>query len=147
MLRRFLREKNLSMEVLWNEVWNLFKFGVVGLSSLAIDVGVYALLSRVLWVDGPRTGLSVISTSISACFNFLMHRSWTFRTQAFSISMVIRYLSVLVAGTAINAVLFYVGHEILHLYDILVKIGSVFLVAGGSYTLHRWYTFHPKHEA
>lgn len=145
MLRRFLHEKNITLEMIWNEAWNLFKFGVVGLTSLAIDVGVYALLSRVVWIAGPRTGLSLISTSISAMFNFLMHRSWTFKTQAFSVAMVIRYLSVLLAGTLINGTLFYVGHEILHLHDILVKIGSVFIVAGGSYTLHRWYTFHPKH--
>jgi putative flippase GtrA len=143
MLKRFLQERNVSLETIWSEVWNLFKFGVVGVTSLAINTGVYALLSRVLWPEGNRTLESVISVCISGIYNFSLHRAWTFGAREFGGAMIARYLSVVVVGASLSGALFYVGHELFHLYDIAVLIGSSFMVASVTYFLHRWFTFHP----
>jgi putative flippase GtrA len=134
-----------SYEKFWSEIWNIFKFGVVGCTSLALNAGVYWVLTRIFWTDGPKTFLSVVAVCVSAIYNFTLHRAWTFRTQHFSGAMVARYLGVIALGAFLSGVLFYVGHEMLHIYDIVVLIGSAFLVAGATYTLHRWFTFHPKH--
>lgn len=147
MIRRFLKEKNVTWEKLWSEVWNLFKFGVVGSSSLGINAGVYALLSRVLWTSGDRTLESIISVSVSAVYNFTLHRTWTFKARGFNARMVARYIGVVVAGSALTGALFYIGHEILRIYDFIVLVGSALLVAGVSYVTHRLYTFHPRHDA
>ncbi|OGL73301.1 hypothetical protein A3E39_01130 [Candidatus Uhrbacteria bacterium RIFCSPHIGHO2_12_FULL_60_25] len=147
MIRRFLKEKNVTWEFLWSEVWNLFKFGVVGGTSLGINAGVYALLSRVLWTEGNRTFESVIAVTISAVYNFTMHRTWTFKARGFNARMVARYIGVVVAGSALTGTLFYIGHEVLKIYDFIVLVGSAFLVAGVSYFTHRLYTFHPRHDA
>ncbi len=146
MIKRFLKRRNVTWEVVWCEVWNLFKFGVVGGTSLGINTGIYALLSRVLWTDGNRTLESVVSVSFAAIYNFSLHRAWTFKARAFNFRMVMRYVLVVIFGTALSGVLFYIGHEILKLYDFAVLVGSAFLVAFASYATHRWYTFHPKHD-
>lgn len=147
MIRRFLKEKNVTWDMLWSEVWNLFKFGVVGSSSLGINAGVYALLSRVMWTEGDRTLESIISVSVSAVYNFTLHRAWTFKARGFNARMVARYVGVVVAGSALTGALFYIGHEILRIYDFFVLVGSALLVASVSYFTHRLYTFHPRHDA
>jgi len=146
MLRRFLKERNLTFEAMWSEVWNLFKFGIVGVTSLALNASVYALFSRVVWESGNRTLQSVLAVSISAIYNFTLHQRWTFRARSFNAAMVSRYIIVIMIGAGLQGALFYVGHELLHLFDFAVLIGSAFLVAGATYFLHRWFTFHPKHE-
>ncbi len=61
--------------------------------------------------------------------------------------MVVKDKVVMVGGTALHGGLFYIGHEILGIYDLVVLIGAAFLVAIATYTSHRWYTFHPRHDA
>ncbi|HWQ99256.1 MAG TPA: GtrA family protein [Candidatus Methylomirabilis sp.] len=146
MIKRFLRERNVTWESLWCEVWNLFKFGVVGGTSLGLNAGLYALQSRMFWTAGNRTLQAMIAVGLASFYNFSLHRSWTFKAKAFNSRMIGRYLVVMVGGTALHGGLFYIGHQLLGLYDLLVLVGAAFLVAIATYTSHRWYTFHPKHD-
>jgi putative flippase GtrA len=146
MLQR-LRQRFSSWEALWSEFWNLFKYGVVGVTSVVVNTGVYALFSRVVWTDGPRPLFVIIAQVMAALYNFTMHRNWTFQARAFNAAMVGRYLVVVVIGTALASIFFYIGHDLLHIYDLVVVTGTPFIVAGATYFLHRWYTFHPKHNA
>lgn len=140
-----LRKRYPTWESLWSDVWNLFKFGVVGVSSLILYNAVFALLSRFLFPDGNRTAEAVAAMLCSSVFNFLLHKNWTFGT-AFHPRMLGRYLVVMVIGVTLNGVLFYIGHEFFGLYDFIVLNGSSFLIAGATYFLHRLYTFHPRHS-
>lgn len=133
-------------EKFWNDIWNIFKFGVVGCSSLALNAGVFWVLTRLVWTAGPKTFLSVVSVSISAIYNFTLHRSWTFNTRSFSHGMLARYVMVVIIGAGLSGFFFYIGHELLHFYDLAVLIGSAFIVAGATYVLHRWFTFNEKFE-
>lgn len=146
MIKRFLERRHVTWEVLWCEVWNLFKFGVVGGTSLALNAGIYALLSRALWTDGNRTAQAVIAVGLASFYNFTLHRAWTFKARAFNTKMVMRYLVVMAGGTALHGSLFYIGHEIFGWYDLAVLVGAAFLVALVTYGSHRWFTFHPKHN-
>lgn len=130
-----------TWERVWSETWNLFKFGIVGVSSLGINVSAYAVLSRVLWPSGPKTLEAVMAVLISAIFNFLMHYHWTFKAKGFGGMMLIRYVTVVLIGTGLHGSFFYIGHEILGWYDFAVLVGAAFLVAVATYLLHRWFTF------
>ncbi|MBE7525513.1 GtrA family protein [candidate division WWE3 bacterium] len=130
-----------TWERVWSETWNLFKFGIVGITSLGINVGAYAVLSRVLWVHGPKTLEAVMAVFISAIFNFLMHYHWTFRARGFGVAMMFRYAAVVLIGTGLHGGFFYLGHEVFGLYDFAVLVGLAFIVAIATYLLHRWFTF------
>lgn len=141
-----IRQRIPSWETLWSEVWNVFKFGVVGVTSLGINEGVYALFSRVLFPWLHLTVSYVLSVAVSGIFNFTMHRLWTFKARAFNNQMLFRYIVVVLIGMALSGGLFYIGTDLLHIHDLVVPIGAAFIVAGATYFLHRWYTFHPKHN-
>jgi hypothetical protein len=87
-----IRQRLPSWEVLWSEVWNLFKFGVVGVSSMLLNTAIYALFTRIVWPSGSRTLLSVIATMFAAIYNFLLHRGWTFKTRAFNAAILHRQI-------------------------------------------------------
>lgn len=142
---RWMRRRFPTWESLWSEVWNLFKFGVVGVTSLLLYNLIFALLSRVISPDGNRTIQAVASALGSSVYNFLLHKNWTFGAKHFNAHMLFRYLVVMGIGVSLSGILFYLGHEVLGLYDFLVLNGSSFLIAGATYFLHRLYTFHPRH--
>jgi putative flippase GtrA len=138
---RFLYQRFPAWEHAWNEMWSIFKFGVVGVTSLALNTAMYALLSRVVWPDGNRTLESVMAVLFASIYNFTMHKIWTFGAKQFNGAMLLRYAVVVVIGSGLSGSLFFVGHELLHIYDFAVLIGSAFIVAGATYFLHKLFTF------
>lgn len=130
---------------MWKEARRLTKFVLVGGSSFLLFIGIYTLLARFLWPDASRTLLTFCSSLLSAVYNFSVHRFWTFRSRAFVGSALARYFVVMGIATIEQTVLFYVGHEVLHLFDYLVQVLVAAPVALTTYLLHRFFTFHPKH--
>jgi putative flippase GtrA len=128
------------------EFWRMFKYGIVGVISLGIHVGSYALLSRVFWVEGNRTFEFFIAVSFASVFNFTFHKLWTFDAKGFDSGMIARYLFVVISGTAINSGLFYLGHEVFGIYDFYVLFGTVVVVALYQYISHRQFTFHSRFD-
>ena len=123
----------------------LTRFMMVGVTSLALYSGFYALLSRVIWVAGNHTFENFLATALSAVFNFIANRSWTFcranELEGTHLRHLRRYIIVLVAAALLQSSLFYLGHVVLHLYDFLVIYPVAFLMAFFTYLLHRFYTF------
>jgi putative flippase GtrA len=129
----------------WAELKKLLKFGIVGGSSFVLFISIYTLFSYVLWPDASRTLLTFVSSLLSSIYNFSVHRLWTFRSRAFVGNALARYLVVMAIATVEQTILFYIGHEVLHLFDYLVQVLVAAPVAMTTYVLHRWFTFHPKH--
>ena len=40
---------------IWNERRRLLSFGLIGVGSLILSVGLYGLFSRIVWPTGPHT--------------------------------------------------------------------------------------------
>ena len=126
------------------EFARLFSFGVIGVTSLALTVGLYALFSRVLWVSGPHTVEYVITVVIVTWLNYELNRHFTFGKVKRSPETMGRFALVALASIALNAIIFWIGHEIMHLSDFIVIIATAFLVAAFTFTSHRLFTFHPE---
>lgn len=125
-----------------NESRRLFSFGLIGGASLALNVGLYALLSRILWPEGNRTLEYVFVVIIVTLVNFEANRRFTFRSER-SMAALVRFGLVAVIASCLNTVLFYLGQEILGLYDLAVIVGNTALVAFFTFSSHRLFTFHP----
>lgn len=126
------------------EFWRLLTFGVIGASSLASVVGLYALLSRVLWTNGPRTIEYTFANVFVSWLNYEANRHFTFQKQQRSVGSLSRFITVAVIATGLNSILFWFGHEILHILDFVVIILDACIVATFTFTSHRLFTFHER---
>jgi len=129
----------------WAEAKKLSRFIVVGGSSFLLFISIYTLLSQFVWPSASRTLLTFMSSALSGVYNFFVHRFWTFRSRALVGNALARYLMVVAIATVEQTIFFYIGHEVLHLFDYLVQVLVAAPVAVTTYVLHRWFTFHPKH--
>mgnify|MGYP001614757048 CR=1 len=120
----------------------LGRYLFVGGSSFAVKIGTYAVLSRLIWVDGPRTFENIIAIIFAVVYNYTLHRFWTFKHQAPASGSAGRYVAVVLAGNALDATFFYVGHDLLGIYDFLTIVLSTGLLACVSFFTHRLFTFH-----
>jgi len=119
------------------------RFLLVGVSAVLLKLALYALFSRALWVDGSRTLENFAAILLAQVYNFFASRYWTFRTQKPAPGSHWRYTAVTVFGIALESALFYLGAEILKLYDLVVIIVNTGIVSLVTYTIHRAFTFHP----
>jgi putative flippase GtrA len=131
---------------LFREIWGLFKYGLVGGSSLALHVGLYHLFSRILWPSGYRTVEYVIALTIASIYNFLLHRTWTFGVKGSAVQMIGRYIGVILTSMAIQSIVFHIGVDLMHVYDYYVFVVSAALAALFQYFGHRFFTFHRRFE-
>ena len=132
------------IKTLRSEFWRLFTFGIIGLSSLAVVVGLYALVSRVLWTNGPRTVEYTLVNIFVTWLNYEANRHFTFQKQQRSVGSLGRFITVAVVATGLNSVLFWFGHDVSHISDFAVIIANAFIVATFTFTSHRLFTFHER---
>lgn len=129
-----------------NECWGLFKYGVVGGSSLALHTGLYHVFSRFIWAQGPRTLEYVIALVTASIYNFTLHRIWTFSMNGYSHQMVVRYICVILTSMGMQSGIFYVGVSLMGIYDYYVFAVSVVFAATLQYFGHRFVTFNKRFE-
>jgi putative flippase GtrA len=141
-----LTEKLRDPKWLREEFWRLFKYGIVGLASTGIFLGVYALFSRLIWTTANKTLLDGIAMCVSAVFNFTMHRIWTFEAGNHDFGMIIRYFVTVSLSAVIQTALFHIGNGILGFNDFFVQIILVPFIAAVSYVINRQFTFSRRYK-
>ena len=120
------------------------RFGFVGVALLLATIGLYALISRVLWPNGPKTVEYAIVVVITTWMNYEINGRFTFRFTKRSIQSMARFAAVAVTAVGLNSLVFWIGHDLLHVLDFWVIIGSTFIVALFTFTAHRFFTFREK---
>ena len=118
----------------------LFKFGLVGLSGMAIDFSV-------TWVCKEKLGFNkYLSNSLGFCFavtsNFLLNRYWTFESgaQPFTTQFA-RFMLVSLSGLAINNLLLYLLVKKMQSNFYLLKLIVIGLVFFWNYFVNFLFTF------
>lgn len=143
------RELNFVQRVFYSlfailraESSHLCWFVTIGCASVGLVVGMYAVVSRWLWPDGPRTMEYAAIAVVVAWLNYEANRHFTFQKQERSAGSMGRFATVAVIATALNTLLFWIGHELLHVLDFLVIIVNYGLIALFTFSSHRLFTFH-----
>ena len=118
----------------------LFKFGLVGLSGMAIDFSV-------TWVCKEKLGFNkYLSSSLGFCVavtsNFLLNRYWTFESgaQPFTTQFA-RFMLVSLSGLAINNLLLYLLVKKMQSNFYLLKLIVIGLVFFWNYFVNFLFTF------
>ncbi len=126
------------------ELEKVFKFLIVGGSTFFIQSGCYLLFSRLVLPDMNRTAVFVLANLISIIFNYSVNRAWTFGDQASAKGSARRYAYVVVAASCISAFLFWLGHDLMQIYDMIVVVAVNAIIPFFTFVTHRLYTFHPE---
>ncbi|HVM90431.1 MAG TPA: GtrA family protein [Verrucomicrobiae bacterium] len=130
------------------EAGTFVRFLVVGALSTIINLGLYALFSRWIYPQGNKVVESTLAFLLSVLFNFAAHRAWTYRSRHLSIGQLARYAFVVGSASALQAGLFWLGHEKLGFYDFGVIIVATGVTAIFTFFAHKFFTFaQPKAEA
>jgi len=89
---------SLKRKFLYHLEWSMFRWLLVGLSTFLIDyllfVNVYPALPLII--------ANFISTSAAACYNFSLHKFWTFDNSMSHISSIARYAAAMLFNYVIN---------------------------------------------
>lgn len=126
------------------EVPRMIRFIVVGLLSLGLVMGLYGLLSRIVWPSGSRSIQYAMVSVFVTWLNYEANRHFTFQNGARSIGSVGRFATVAVLATVLNNLFFWIGHNVLHLLDFSVILINTAVIAGFTFTSHRFFTFHER---
>ncbi len=126
------------------ELKKVVKFLFVGGSTFLIQSLSYIAFSRLLMPQVDRTSLYVLAMLYSLIFNYSINRIWTFGDQNAAKGSVRRYSYVVVVASVLNASLFWFGHDVLHVYDLILLVAVNALIPFFTFATHRVYTFHPE---
>jgi len=124
------------------ELYKLIRFVIVGGSTFVLQSVLYFIFSRWLFVDLSHTASYMLAIGFAAVQNYVTHRAWTFGDQKAAQGSAYRFFIVLMAGIALNIFLFWLGHDVWHIYDLLVVFLVGAIIPFFTYLTHRLYTFH-----
>lgn len=105
----------------------ILKFGVVGGLAFIIDYALLYTLTEYLNIHYLIS--SIISFSVSVIFNYILSIKWVFdvnKKQGTKEFIVFIILSVI--GLIINSIIMYLMVDIMHIYYMLSKLVSTFIV-------------------
>ena len=98
-------------------LWQVIKFGLVGLSNTAVDFGIFILLTRLFDVtEGIGIAvINVIAFSFAVTNSYLWNKYWTFKQKGKEQlgGEISKFLFVSVVGVVLNTIVVYVGTTLL----------------------------------
>ncbi|MEY2936587.1 MAG: hypothetical protein RL033_7336 [Pseudomonadota bacterium] len=129
----------LSLQVLRAALPELVRFAAVGVASAAIYFGL-------LWFFGwitpfPLAVLATLSYGTGIIFNYLVQRSFTFRSRRQHHHAGPRYLLVQVGGMLINSAVLHLGVDLRRWPFLPVQLGAIALTAMWSYVGQKFWAF------
>jgi putative flippase GtrA len=117
-----------------------FKFGIVGISGMAVDFGITFLLKEKLKVN--KYIASTVGFLVAASSNFMLNRVWTFRNTDPDVSLQFaKFLVSCVIGVLLSSSIIYLLNGRLKLNFYFSKLISIGIVVLWNFTVSYFITF------
>ncbi|MBQ6840654.1 MAG: GtrA family protein [Bacilli bacterium] len=110
-----------------NLIKQILKFLVVGGTAFVIDYGIFALLTQTP-IDCHYLIAQVISFTISLIFNYIASIKWVFDAKKQTKKEAITFVVLSVIGLVINSILLYIGVDLIHIHELIVKLFATAVV-------------------
>lgn len=119
------------------------RFALLGVANTAFAYAVFAGLEVTLGRVAPYLAVLVVTYLIGVTEAFLVQRRWVFRSSTPWLPAYARFWSVYLVSLGLNALALPLLVEVAGLPVLLAQPLVLLLVAVGSFTVHRAYTFRP----
>lgn len=117
------------------------KFGIVGLSGIAVDFFfTWICKEKLKWNKFLSNSIGFI---IAATTNYIFNRIWTFQSNSTDIGReYFSFFGISLIGLALNNLFIYIFHEKLKINFYLAKAFAISLVAIWNFIANYLFTFH-----
>ena len=125
---------------------DFIKYSIVGFSGVIVNLGLYAILTRVFGFSEIIAPLISIETSLLT--NFLLNNFWTFKRREIHSSLYKRFLQFHIASggaACLNYLTFLFVFAILGLHDILANLIGIGVAAILNYLINSNWTWRKEH--
>lgn len=124
-------------------VRELIKFGIVGFTTLLIDLAIYYALTRgIPYFRIHFLQANTIAVAVDLIWNFYWNNRWTFRLGgAGSWPQYLSYLGVAASGFGWNQLILWTFVARFGLHDLLAKLAAIAIVFFWNFVLQRAFTF------
>lgn|SRR5690606_37011260 len=121
-------------------IWQLFKFGVVGLSGFIIDFGFTYFLKEIIKVH--KYIANSVAFILAASSNYFFNRNWTFEnTDPDMASQYLTFMVVSTGGLIVNNLTIYYLNDKRHMNFWLAKFLAVFVSMIWNFLGYKFFTF------
>ena len=123
-------------------LWQVVKFASVGLLNTAIDLGLYAFLTRCIpWFAGENTLAKAISYSAGVVNSYFWNRAWTFNAADRSWRSFLPFVLTNLAGLAINAGILHFGLFKLGIPEVIVLVLATGIAFAWNFLVSKRFVF------
>ena len=134
------------MKALFEKYRGLILYAVFGVLTTAINIAVYALCYRVLHL--PNVPSNVIAWILAVLFAFVTNKLYVFESKSLARGTVARELASFVGARLATGLLdlavMFVGVDLLHGPDLVIKVGSNVIVIILNYVFSKLIVFRKK---
>lgn len=121
-----------------NLLRELFLYGMIGLFSASMDTASFCLFRN---IQMQLLIANFLSVNIGICISFFLNTYLNFRKTDELKNRAVKFFTIGYFGLAISAFIMWLGTGVLDKNEFVVKIASVFVVAGIQYILNKLITF------
>ena len=123
---------------------NLILYGIIGSFTSFLDFCVFTLLASYAGIH--YLVANCISVLVGITTSFLLNRSYNFRVKDKTKQRFAIFLTVGLCGLMLSNLILYVGIDMLHGEEVIVKLASIVLVVGFQFLLNKFVTFRVKNK-
>ncbi|MBU0661422.1 GtrA family protein [Patescibacteria group bacterium] len=113
----------------------LVRYFVIGLSGLAIDIGLLALCTRLFGIN--PTIAVIFVQFVVIIYNFLLNKYWTFKSQGLAHKQFVRYSVLVTWNYLFGVTVMYFCNEIAGMDEIIVRLVSIAITVLWNFILYK----------
>lgn len=135
--------KELVMRI-YSKFRNLILYGIIGSFTSFLDFCVFTVLASYAGLH--YLIANCISVLVGITTSFLLNRSYNFKVKDHSKRRFAIFLIVGLSGLVLSNIILYIGIDLMHVDELIVKLASIVLVVGFQFLLNKFVTFKLKFE-
>lgn len=129
----------MEYTLLYNKFRNLILYGIIGGFTSFLDFCLFTFLANYIGLN--YLIANCISVLVGITTSFTLNRTYNFKVKDHYKRRFLVFLSVGLCGLLLSNIILFIGINLLHQKDILVKLASIILVVGFQFLLNKFVTF------
>lgn len=128
---------------LWNRYKNIIPYAVFGVLTTIVNIVIYWLTAHLMALSVMLS--TVLAWGIAVLFAYITNRKWVFHSQAKTSNEILReilsFFTCRIVTGIVDLVGMFIFANLLHLDDIIIKMGVNFLVIVLNYIASKFFVF------